>query len=86
VVGQVWRDGARQALLARLLSGVRVVPLDQDLGRRCGLLLGRSGTRDVIDAAVVLLARDGDQVLTSDPNELRRLAEAADLHVDLVPV
>jgi hypothetical protein len=27
-----------------------------------------------------------DDILTSDPGDLRALAEAADIHVDLIPV
>lgn len=87
VVGQVWRGGARrQARVAGLLRGTDVVPLDDALGRRAGVLLGRARARDVIDAAVVLLAADGDTILTSDSDDLRPMAEASGLHVDLVPV
>lgn len=87
VVGQVWRGGAgRQAHLARLLPALEIVPLDEALGRRAGVLLGRARTADVVDAAVVLLAVDGDLILTSDPRDLRALAHAAEVHVDLVPV
>ena len=50
------------------------------------MLLGRARRADVIDAALVLLARDGDLILTSDVDDLAVLAEAADLHVDIVPV
>jgi hypothetical protein len=87
VVGQVWRGGqGRQARLARLLAGVEVASLDDSLGRKAGVLLGRTRQADVIDAAVVLLASDGDSILTSDPNDLRALAREAGVHVDLVPV
>ena len=86
VVAQVWRGGGRQALLARLLAGVEVVALDEELGRRTGVLLARAGTSDVVDAAVVLLARDGDNILTSDPRDLLALAEVAGAHVELVTV
>ncbi len=87
VIGQVWRGGAgKQAPLAALLPTLRVVPLDETLGRRAGALLGRARTKDVIDAAVVLLAVDGDSILTSDPQDLRQLALAADVHVDLIEV
>jgi hypothetical protein len=86
VIGQVWRGGGgRQANLARLLSGVEVFPLDDQMGRRAGVLLGRARADDVIDAAVVLLASNGDEIFTTDPGDLRQLAEAAGLHVDLVP-
>ncbi len=87
VVGQVWRGGAgRQANLARALAGVETVPLDDSLGRRAGVLLGRARRDDVIDAAVVLLAGDGDWVLTSDPDDLHALAAAAGTHLELVAV
>jgi len=87
VVAQIWRGGAgRQANVARLLAAVAVVPLDDTLGRRSGMLLGRAREEDAIDAAVVLLAADGDTILTSDADDLRALAVAADVHVDLVAV
>lgn len=87
VVAQVWRGGSgRQAALARLLPGVDVKSLDEELGRKAGLLLGRSRTDDAVDAALVCLAVDADEILTSDPGDLRALAEAAGVHVDLVPV
>ena len=87
VVGQVWRGGlGRQAPLARLLPGLEVAGLDELLGRRAGVLMGRARSSDVVDAALVVLAMDGDSVLTSDVQDLERLVEAADLHVDLVPV
>jgi hypothetical protein len=87
VVGQVWRGGhGRQAAVARLLAATQVAALDEQLGRRAGLLLGRARRSDAIDAAVVLLAADGDMILTSDPRDLRPLAAAAAVHVDVVPV
>jgi len=87
VVGQVWRGGhGRQVNLARLLPGVDVVALDDGLGRRAGVLLGRVASNDVIDASVVLLAVDGDEVYTSDPEDLRRLVEVTGTHVELIPV
>lgn len=87
IVGQVWRSGdGRQAMLARLLAGVDVRPLDSELGRHAGRLLARTSGSDVIDAALVAIAADGDRVLTSDPHDLRELAEAAGVHVDLCAV
>ena len=87
VVAQVWRGGGgRQVLVARLLAGVEVAALDEGLGRRAGALLGRSGCADAIDASVVCLAGDGDDILTSDPGDLRTLAQAAAVHVELIPV
>jgi hypothetical protein len=87
VIGQVWRGGARrQANLARLLPALDVVPLDAALGRRAGVLLGKTRTADVVDAALALLMADGDMLLTSDPGDLAALAAAAGVHVDVVRV
>ena len=87
VIGQVWRGGTgRQAPLARFLPGVRVHALDEHLGRRAGLLLARTKTRDVIDAALALLALDGDELLTSDPADMQRLLFASGAHVEIVDV
>jgi hypothetical protein len=86
VVGQIWRGGARQARIARLLQAIEVVALDLEVGRRAGLLLGRTRQSDVVDAALVLLASDDDWLVTSDPDDLRPLAQGAGLHVEIVPV
>jgi hypothetical protein len=87
VVAQVWRGGqGRQVQVARLLAGVDVTPVDDALGRRAGQLLARSGGSDAIDATVVCLAGDGDDILTSDLGDLRALAEAAGIHVELIPI
>lgn len=86
VVGQVWRGDARQARLARLLCGSAVAALDESLGRAAGALLARTAGHDVIDAAVVLLAADGDEILTSDPDDLAALAAASGVHADVVAV
>lgn len=76
VVAQVWRGGARQARIARALTAVDIKHLDDVTGRRIGELLAESRTRDVIDAHVALLVRNGDTVLTSDPDDLSRLLGA----------
>ena len=87
VVAQAWRGGSgRQVEVARLLAGVDVKSLDELLGKRAGVLLGQSGASDAIDAALICLAGDGDEILTSDTSDLRGLAEAAGIHVDLIPV
>ena len=82
VVGQVWRDGARQVRLARLLgaTAVSVEPLDDLRARAAGQLCGARGTKDVIDASVVLSAKArGDRIFTSDIAELRVLDPAVEL-------
>lgn len=87
VVAQVWRTGTgRQATLARALEGIRVVPLDDDLGRRAGALLGLSRTTDAIDAAMVVLALADDRIATSDPHDILRLVGAMGRRIDIIPV
>ena len=87
VIGQIWRGGAgKQAVVARMLRGVQVEALDEWAGRSAGVLLGRTRLADVIDAALVLLAADGDGILTGDVDDLAELARAADLHVEIVSV
>ena len=76
VVGQVWRDGRIQVTLARFLKApeVEIVPLDEHLSRSCGELCGATGTPDVIDASVVIVAKErNDVIVTSDDDDLRRL-------------
>lgn len=84
VVGQVWRGGARQARLSQALDGIDVRPLDEPLGRAAGQLLAAAGLEDVIDAAVVLLSNDGDEIVTDDRHDLERLAQASGRHVELI--
>ena len=87
VVAQVWRGGrGRQVPVAQLLASTEVVPVDETLGRRAGMLLAASGRSDPVDAAVVSQAADGDYILTSDPGDLRALAEAAGVHVELIAI
>lgn len=86
VVGQVWRNGARQARLVRAMRWLDVAALDASLGRRAGELLARASTADVVDAALISLAKDGDIVLTSDVDDLAHLARTRGVHVEIVPV
>ena len=76
-VAEMWREPARQARLARALSGIVDRPLDPVTARRCGVLLARSHRNDISDAAVAILAGDGDVVVTSDADDIERLVEAA---------
>jgi hypothetical protein len=75
VVAQVWRNGARQARLAHLLSGIEVHAFDS--GQTVGLLLARSGTPDVVDAHLVAVARaQKEPILTGDVDDIERLVAA----------
>ena len=85
VVAQAWRDGSRQARLARLLGSplCEVLALDDHQARAAGQLCGVSETSDIVDASVAVAARNrGGRVLTSDPDDLRRL----DRHITIVPI
>jgi hypothetical protein len=86
VVGQVWRDGRRQALLARLVAATHVHAPDVGAARRAGELLARTGGDDVVDALLADLAGDGDTVVTSDPGDIRRLVAAAGANAAVVAV
>lgn len=86
VVGQAWRDGARQARLSRALAMVDVRTVALDDAKRAGRLLGRAESSDIVDALVVGLAVPGDQVLTSDPEDLARLVDASDIDARVVTV
>ena len=83
VIAQAFRDGSKQVRLVRLLkeTQARVVTLDEDTARAVGILLGLRGTKDVVDASVVICARRYDQpVVTGDPDDLRRLDANVELH------
>jgi hypothetical protein len=77
VVAQVFRDRAKQVMsLGVLLKSPQstVVDLDQPLAEAAGILCGRTNTRDIVDASVVLIARrERAPVVTSDFADLRRL-------------
>ena len=84
VVAQIWRDGRRQALVAQILGGVGARALAPGDDRRTGELLARARTSDVIDAHVALITDDGDQVITSDPDDLERLLRAREIDASVV--
>lgn len=76
VIAQVWRDGRKQAVLARVLAGVDVRALAPGDDRRTGELLALSKTDDVVDAHLALGVEDGDRVFSSDPDDIERLLHA----------
>ena len=70
VLTQVWRDGARQARLARIVRSLIVHPFAADDYAAVCHLLRRSGTGDVVDAHLAVLAtRVGHSILTSDAGD-----------------
>lgn len=46
--------------------------------------LGAAGLEAVIDAALVLLAVDGDEIVTADHDDLEQLAVASGRHVEVI--
>jgi hypothetical protein len=82
VLAQVHRNSAEQVPLRALANGptTRVPPLDRPLAEASGVLCGRTGTSDVVDASVVLVARrERAVVVTSDVDDLRRLDPTLEL-------
>jgi hypothetical protein len=87
VVAQVWRDrSGRQAELAKALRAVDVRAVGLDEGKAAGVLLGSAGLHDAVDATVVALASDGDQILTSDKSDLAALVAASGRAIRVVQV
>lgn len=85
VVGQAWRDPRRQVQLGRFLHSCAVVPVGPELAKAAGVLCGKAGTRDVVDASVVTVAlARGAIVFTSDPEDIARLSAASDVKPGLV--
>jgi len=86
VVAQVWRDASgRQASLSRLLRSVDVRGVDRALGQSAGVLLGRSGRGDAVDATLVAIANAGDRIATSDPEDIRALVVASGHAILVLP-
>jgi hypothetical protein len=77
VLAQVWRGSADQALLSRVLAGCDVTATGERTARAAGVACGRAATSDIVDAVVVVTAvRLAAPVVTGDPTDLRRLADA----------
>jgi hypothetical protein len=86
VVGQVWRNGRRQALLSSLLSATDVDAPTGSAALRAGELLAKTKMHDVVDALLVGRVRDGDVVLTSDPHDIRALLATAGARAMVITV
>ena len=85
VVGQAWRDSRRQVRLGRFLVGCRVDPVGLETAEATGILCGRAGTSDVVDATVlVMAAATGAVIWTSDPEDIKALAGESGVRPALV--
>lgn len=81
VLAQVWRGGP-QPLLSRALRGCDILPDDEHLARAAGVACAKAGTSDVVDAIVIAVAvRQNAAIVTSDPDDLARLAAAVGVPV-----
>lgn len=86
VLGQAWRGGP-QAELSRLLKGCQIEPLGETQARIAGQACGLAKTADVIDAAVAVGAiTRGDLVVTSDRDDIKRVAHALGASLEIVTV
>jgi hypothetical protein len=75
VLAQAWRDPARQVPIAMLVKATTVYPFGDPkvVGMRCAA----SGTSDVVDASLAVLADQLDlTILTTDPLDMANLNAA----------
>jgi hypothetical protein len=84
VVAQVSRS-AKQAQMRRLLRGCEVVAFDEAAAHAAGALLGKTRTRDVVDASVVELSiRKVADIVSDDADDIRRLLAAANAKTSIL--
>ncbi|MFG3659875.1 twitching motility protein PilT [Streptomyces sp. NPDC047706] len=83
VVSQAWRDSRGQVRLGKFLAGGHVVPVGleaAEAAEAAGILCGKAGTSDIVDATVVTMAAGlGAIIWTSDPDDIRTLIDAQDI-------
>jgi predicted nucleic acid-binding protein len=73
--------------MRRLLRGCEVVPLDEAGAHTVGSLLGKTRTKDVVDASVAVLAlRHGADVISEDAEDMQRLLSVAHAKVSIIGV
>lgn len=81
-IAETWRDGARQARLARLLGTCRIIDCDRSLAAAAGALLAATGSANTLDALVVAAGqRYQGVVVTDDVDDMTPLADAARVRV-----
>jgi predicted nucleic acid-binding protein len=86
VIAQASRS-PKQTQLRRLLRGCEVVPFDETAAHAAGALLGKTRTKDVVDASVAALAmRHEADVVSDDAEDIRRLLSAVQEKVSILDV
>lgn len=86
VVAQVWRDGRKQANLARVLAGVEVKSLAPDDDKRTGELQAAAKSSDIVDAHVALLVDITNTLITSDRKDMEPLLAIRKVTATIVDV
>ena len=85
VVAEVWRGGSgSQVAVSRLLAAVELLAVDEAMGRSAGVLIRDAGRGSAIDATVVALARDDDQIVTSDQSDMQALVNSSGRRVKII--
>jgi predicted nucleic acid-binding protein len=80
-LAEVLRGGPKDTRVHRVLRDIVVAPIDKELGRKAGELLGAtamSGHRHTVDALLATVALRQSRptyLLTSDPADMARLTE-----------
>lgn len=82
VLAETLRGGRADASVNRILNTMKLVVLDAEAARDAGRRLGATKSKATVDALIVAAALRGGatDVLTSDPDDLSRLADG-ELHV-----
>ena len=84
VVAQASRS-PKQAQMRRLLRGCKVIPFDEPAAHAAGALLGKTRTRDVVDASVAELSiRKQADIVSDDAEDIRRLLSAANARTSIL--
>jgi|SRR5665213_544267 len=85
VVAEVWRGGSgNQVPVSRLLAAVELLAVDGELGRSAGVLIRDAGGGSAIDATVVTIAREGDQIVTSDQSDIQALVNSSGRGIKII--
>jgi hypothetical protein len=65
---------------------IHIKPTTTTDAQSAGLLLGRAGTSDVVNALLANQVVPGDQVLTSDPGDLAQLLDVRQVSAKVVNI
>jgi hypothetical protein len=71
--------------MRRLLRGCEVISFDEAAAHAAGALLGKTRTRDVVDASVAELSiRKQADIVSDDAEDIRRLLSAANARTSIL--